>query len=297
MDTNETILSIIKEKGPILPVHVSKRINDNILMTSARLSELLTANKIRISSLKVGGSPLYYFPGQENKLQNFTDNLNGMEKKAYDLLLANNVLKDSEQEPAIRVALRQIKDFATPLKVNYENKIEIFWKWYLTDNKVVESLIKINLSNNKIPVEIPPKKELKENLVKKQIEETIKKETQEEIKNDTIKKPIKIIDKNLFLKNINIFFDKNKINILETNEVKKNQEIDFVLELQTQLGNVKYYCKTKNKKKINDSDLSTALLTAQSKGLPLLFITTGKISKKSHEKFATDYKNIMYKEI
>lgn len=300
MDTNEIILSIIKEKGPILPVRVSKQINDNILITSARLSELLTLNQIKISNLKIGGSPLYYFPGQENKLQNFVDNLNGMEKKAYDLLSANNVLRDSDQEPAIRVALRQIKDFATPLKVNYENKIEIFWKWYLMDNKEVEPLIKNILSNKKRIYDIPSKTELNKNIINKPVEETIenqKKETQEEFKKYTNKKTTKIIDKGMFLKNINDFFDKNKINISETNEVKKNQEIDFVIELQTQLGNVKYFCKTKNKKKINDSDLSTALLTAQSKCLPLLFLTTGKISKKSQEKLVTDFKYILYKEI
>jgi len=131
MEINERILSIIKEKGPILPVQASKEINETILMTSARLSELLTAKKIKISNLKVGGSPLYYFQGQENKLQNFTDNLNGMEKKAYDLLSQNKILKDSDQEPAIRVALRQIKDFAVPLQVIYDNRTEIFWKWYL----------------------------------------------------------------------------------------------------------------------------------------------------------------------
>ena len=126
MEINERILSIVKEKGPILPVQASNEINENILMTSARLSELLTAKHIKISNLKVGSSPLYYFPGQEHKLQNFTDNLNGMEKRAYDLLLQNKILKDYDQEPAIRVALREIKDFAVPLQVNYENKTEIF---------------------------------------------------------------------------------------------------------------------------------------------------------------------------
>ena len=146
MEINERILAIIKEKGPILPVQASKEINETILMTSARLSELLSAKHIKISNLKVGGSPLYYSAGQEAQLQKFTDNLNGMEKKAYDLLLQNKVLKDSEQEPAIRVALRQIKDFAIPLQVNYENKTEIFWKWYLIDIKEAEPLIKNKLS-------------------------------------------------------------------------------------------------------------------------------------------------------
>src|SRR3989338_3139236 len=134
MATNEQILELVKQKGPILPIHISKHINDNILMTSARLSELLSYKKIKISNIKVGGSPLYYFEGQEIKLQNYADNLGSKEKKAYDMLLENKLLRDTTQEPAIRVALRQIKDFPIPLQVNYENKAEIFWRWYLTDN-------------------------------------------------------------------------------------------------------------------------------------------------------------------
>ena len=74
-------------------------------------------------------------------------------------------------------------------------------------------------------------------------------------------------------------------------------EIDYVIELQTTIGSVRYFCKSKNKKKINDSDLGSALMQAQSKNLPLLFLTKGKISKKAEEKLKTDFKNIVYREI
>ena len=286
MDTNETILAIIKEKGPILPVHVSKEINDNILMTSARLSELLTAKQIKISNLKVGGSPLYYFSGQEGKLQNFVDNLGGMEKKAYYLLENNKVLKDSTQEPAVRVALRQIKDFAIPLQVNYQNKTEIFWKWYLVDNKEVEVSIKNILSKKE---EITQEKILQKQKTKKEIPE--------ELKKDITKEPKKMIDKDLFLKEINNFFDISKINIIEKPQTKKNSEIDFIIGLQTTIGNIKYFCKSKNKKKINDADLSSAVIQAQSKNLPLLFLTNGILTKKAQEMLSNEFKNITFKKI
>jgi hypothetical protein len=284
MEPNEKVLAIVREKGPVLPVQIAREINDNILMTSARLSELLSSKKIKISHLKVGGSPLYYSEGQESKLQDFTDNLNGMEKKAYDLLSQNKVLRDSSQEPAIRVALREIKDFAVPLQVNYENKTEIFWKWYLTDSKEAEPLIKNTLSKKEAVLEKLPEKP------KEEIKAPI------ELKKDATK-PRKAADKGAFLKEVHGFLDKTKINILETHEIKKNTETDFIVELQTQLGNVRYFCKAKNKKKINSGDLSSALLNAQSKGLPLLFLTKGKISKKTKEQLNTDFKNIVYREI
>jgi len=292
MDKNEIILGIVKERGPILPVHVSKQINDDILMTSARLSELLTLKHIKISNLKVGGSPLYYFPGQEYRLQNFVENLQGVEKKAYDILRQKKIMKDTDQEPAIRVSLRQIKDFAVPLQVNYDNKSEIFWKWYLTDNKDAELLIKNILST--------VDRKTQEELIEKPIEskkEQPKEEIQKEIIKDPIKKPKKIQNKNLFSNEVNGFFRKNQINIIEKSDTKKISEIDFVVGLQTTIGIIKYFCKSKNKTRINDADLSSAVIQSQSKGLPLLFLTNGILTKKAEGMLSNEFKNITYKKI
>lgn len=298
MDKNHAILEIISRKGPVLPVQVSKEINDNILMASARLSELLSSKKIKISSLKVGGSPLYYLPGQEEKLRNFANNLGGVERKAYDLLEQNKVLRDAAMEPAIRVALRQIKDFAVPLQVSYQEKTEIFWKWYLTENKEAEIVIKdiIDIISKRQEMQQP------QTLQKAPEQQTQSEKPKEEIKKpeETVKKEIqktrRAAPKINFLNEINSFLSKAKIKVINTEEIKKNLEFDIIIELNTQLGNVKYFCKAKNKKKINEGDLSSALVNAQSKGLPLLFITNGKTSKKSQEKLDTDFKNIVYRE-
>ena len=304
MEVNERILAIVKEKGPILPVHVSKEINDSILMTSARLSELLSSKKIKISNIKVGGSPLYYFQGQEIKLQNFADNLRGVERKAYDMLLENKLLRDTTQEPAIRVALRQIKDFAIPLQVNYENKAEIFWRWYLTDNNEAESLIREILTKQETvpkkeqqPIEAAIAKKPIEQIPEKLIEEIKKEHEPMELKKDTTKKPRKTIDKSIFLREVHSFFNKTKITTVEEYPVTKSSEIDFVIELQTSIGNIKYFCKSKNKKSINDSDISTAIIQAQSKNLPLLFLASGALTKKASEMLNNEFKNITFRKI
>ena len=294
METNERILSLVREKGPILPVQASKEINENILMTSARLSELLTSKQIKISNLKIGGSPLYYSQGQEHKLQNFTDNLNGVERKAYNLLSQNKILKDSEQEPAIRVALRQIKDFAVPLQVNYKNKIEIFWKWYLVENKEMELLIKNRLSEKK---EATSEKKLQKQQERISQEKLLDAPQEEIHKKEEIKKIKKTIDKDLFLKNIHNFFNKSRINIIEKYDIKRITEIDFLIGIQTTIGNLKYFCKSKNKRKISDADLSSAVIQSQSKNLPLLFLTNGILTKKAQEMLNNEFKNITFKRI
>ena len=304
MEVNERILAIVREKGPILPVHISKEINDSILMTSARLSELLSSKKIKISNIKVGGSPLYYFQGQEIKLQNFADNLHGVERKAYDLLSENKLLRDATLEPAIRVALRQIKDFAIPLQVNYENKAEIFWRWYLTGNNEAELLIREILTKQETvsqkepqPVEATIVKKPIEQIPEKPIEEIKKEQEPIELKKDTTKKPRKTIDKSVFLKAVHSFFNKNKIDVIEAYPANKSSEIDFVIELQTSIGGIKYFCKSKNKKSINDSDISTAIIQAQSKNLPLLFLASGELTKKANEMLNNEFKNITFKKL
>ena len=163
METRDKILEIVKAKGPVLPVQISKEIGSNILMASAHLAELTASNRLKISRIKVGGSPLYYLPGQESMLQKFIDGMNDKEKKAFDLLQQSVILRDIEQEPVIRVALREIKDFAIPLNVNHNNNKEIFWKWYLTNNEEAEQLIK-----SKLDVQKPIEKKIEKEVIQEQ---------------------------------------------------------------------------------------------------------------------------------
>ena len=76
MDIHRGILDFIRIKGPSLPTQIAKHIGKDSLMASVYLSELASTKKILISWLKVGASPLYYLPGQQNKLQNFSSKLN-----------------------------------------------------------------------------------------------------------------------------------------------------------------------------------------------------------------------------
>jgi len=129
-DTSELkrkILFLLKQRGPSLPVHIARETGLSMLFASAFLSELLSERKIRISHMKVGSSPVYYIQGQEPLLANFAHHLNDKEKEAFTLLQNKKLLIDLEQSPAIRVALRTIKDFAIPFKKDER----IFWRYYL----------------------------------------------------------------------------------------------------------------------------------------------------------------------
>ena len=173
MDNRDKILEFVKVKGPVLPSQISKVIGTDMIMASAHLAELTAANKLKISTIKVGNSPLYYLTGQESMLQKYIGSMNDKEKKGYDLLQQNKVLRDIEQEPVVRVVLREIKDFAIQLNVNHNNNREVFWKWYLTSNEEAEQLIKSKLDI----VERPIEKKIEEKSVEKKIEQVQKKDT------------------------------------------------------------------------------------------------------------------------
>lgn len=137
----EKIIETIKSNGPALPVQISKAIELSPLFASAYLSELYSEKEIKISNMKVGSSPLYYLEGQEEKLENFIQYLNPKEKEAFELLKENKVLRDKNQTPVIRVALRAIKDFAIPVKIKKENESEIYWAYHLLNEQEIRSAI------------------------------------------------------------------------------------------------------------------------------------------------------------
>lgn len=277
LQTKNKILEVIQQRGPELPVRVAGVIGQNNIFTAAFMSELVGEQKLKLSSMRVGGSPLYYISGQEEQLQKFTEYLNHKEKEAFKLLKEKEILEDSQQEPAIRVALRSIKDFAVPIKIIDNNEEKIFWKLHTLSNDKAKEIIEKIIS--------PQLKKEKEKTVEKveSIEEP-KKEVISEIKLEApvIKEPkTKEIS--------SAFLDKLKKNLLEkeysiTKEIlSKKKEFVGKIKLNSHLGEQELYLVAKDKKKITLEDIVNTLQKAQAEKMPALIISTGEIDKKALE--------------
>lgn len=342
----QAIISLVRMKGPVIPSQINKELNTNVLFASAMLSELVDQKKLKLTSLKVGGSPVYYIDGQEYKLQNYTKYLNEKDQKTCELLKGSKILKDSEQIPLTRASLRMIKDFAAPLEVNLDGQKEIFWKWYLTPHSEAESIIRDKLKER---LEIKEKqKRLLEDMEKKQLErerllkdgameeakkkEDMLKEKTRERTEKVQKKPLlqtakekieKIIKKDdsagekkeeraeegqpkfvdtgfpndKFFKRIKNYFDSGNIKITKFKIIRKESDIEFEIVLPSNIGNLTYFCKAKDKKRCNDGDLSSIFINAQRKKMPVLFITTGDLTKKANELLVNEFKSITFKKI
>lgn len=330
----DRVKQLVRMRGPLIPSQISKEIGTNILMASAILSELASKSDVRISSVKVGGSPLYYVSGQEPKLQNYLGGLHQKEKEAFEQLKTSGVLKDSSLEPVIRVALRQIKDFAKPIEASMDGNVELFWKWYLLSNEEAEAAIKkiigfkeereekpAHLQQQQLMPKIEPVVGTETFVSDRPTAQTIRQQTQQQLKPQQIDQsqqetvilqkpqppPIPKLKKQKptrmptatateFAKLINEFFAKGGIEV-ESQALPKKSELEYVVLLPSPVGKLRYYCVAKNKKTCSDSDISSALVQGQLKKLPVLLLTKGELSKKAQELLAKDVGAITVKKI
>lgn len=355
----DKILDIIRSRGPMLPSDLAKQLKTNTMFIGAHLSEMVSSKKMLVSNLKIGSSPLYYLNGQQARLQVFYKYLNDKDKMAFDLLKKEKVLRDKDQQPITRVSLRSIKDFAVPLNINANGEKEIFWKWYLLDNKEAEPLIRkeleggiqreINIAGEKARIEEERKKsedeekkkeaesskrkqeeekskaeELRKQIEedrqkleeeKKQLEEerkkigeerkrsekreVLKKEEQMTLREESKKEQImKGQQDDPFLSEIRDYCSKNKITVIGSKVVKNKSDIELTIKVPSVVGEVMYFCKARNKKKVSDGDLSSALVKGQLKKLPVLFLGKGDLTKNAEKELDGDLKgHIIFKKI
>ncbi len=285
MEIRDKVLAFVKAKGPVIPMQVAKDLGKDTFYAGAILSELLNSRVIKISSAKIGGTPVYYTSGQEEKLSMLYNGLPQKEKEAYNLLKEKQTMADKDIEPAIRVAMRMIKDFAIP---SYDAQQNIQWRWYLYNGespKQVQQPI-VQAIQQKQETVIP--QTILQATVQR-IEPAKPQASQQppvmQAQQKEIKKHIKKESTDAFIQSIRVYLQNNHIQSIEEKVIKKNKEYEILAKVPSNVGLLEYVLIAKNKKKIADSDLSLAHNQGQLKKLPVIFLTNGELSKK-----ANDYK-------
>ena len=258
----EKIISIFKRRGPSLPIHIARETELSILFASAFLSELLAEKKIKISNMRVGSSPIYFIPGQEFMLEKFSEFLKSKEKEAFLLLKEEKFLKDSKQEPAIRVALRELKDFAIPFKKDEE----IYWRYFNVPESEFEKVEEKVVETSKEPVKILINEE--------KTKEVLKKEKRKKIS----KKPVKTKSSKQnekFLTKVKDFLMKSSIEINSIENIGKNE---LVLKVKEN-GKEKLFF-AYNKKRITEKEIVKAGKKASEENLKYSIFFLGTLPKK-----------------
>lgn len=276
------IIELITSKGPMLPIQVARGIELSTLFASAIMSEMISEKAIKTSNLKVGGSPLYYLSGQENMLENFINYLGGKEKEVFMLLKRKGVLEDEKLEPAYRVAIRDIKDFAIPLQVSVDDKEKIFWRFL---SFPIEDAIKRirEMTRTKMP----------ERKQEKFAEEATKQKTYE-VKGESEKKITEKSDE--FIKSVYHYIEREKIRVIEEIEKKRKEMLGKVI-INSSIGEMVMLLVAKDKKTVTENDLNLALSRGQSMRLPVLFLSSGKLNKRASSEIETFKSYLIFRQI
>lgn len=326
----ERILSIIKMKGPSLPLQIARGIGSDGLFTSAFLSELYSEKKLKMSSMKVGSSQLYFLDGQEAQLENFIGHLNIREQEAFSLLKNAKVLQDEKQTPVMRVALRAIKDFAISMRVRIDGDSKIFWKYFLLPDSEFERIVteglmpakKVEEKVEKAKVEEKAEDEVKKAAkktrkrakavkakageVEEKIEvEEVKENLEQEVEgvgeeDKEMKSEVKDVEKNFEKKAVREYeFSKIVKEHLAGREIEvfdvvleKNKEFYAKVSANIIFGRQEMMLIAKDKKSITDVDLALALQKAQAEKMPALVLSSGELNKKAKE-YLKDWGNLV----
>lgn len=302
-EIKEKIMSIIEQSGPSLPVNLANKLNLSILFASAFLSELLSQNRLKISFLRVGNSPVYFIAGQEPKLENFSEHLKSKEKEAFLLLKEKKFLIDEVQQPAIRVALRVIKDFA----ISFEKNGKFIWRYFIVpESEFDEEPIEIKkieeVENNKInETEVEQKREIEENIIEEKKEEVLEKNLESNIpqaytnegreslrgpeksstkmftddKKKIVKKKVVKKKNDKFFNQVKEFLSNKSIEIVGIEGVSQN---DLVLRVNEE-GEEKLII-AYNKKRITELEIIKAYKKADELGLKYTILSLGEPLRK-----------------
>ena len=286
-EVKKNIINILKEKGPLLPYQLARQIEMSSIFASAILSELLNERRIKLSNMRIGSSPLYLLPGDEKRLEPIAEqNLDGVEKDAFLKLKQEKILYDEQQSPAIRTALRSIKDFAKPLQ--YQGKI--IWKYSFVPDNETRQLLK-----GQTQQEEETEKQEGENKTKEETEKQEQEENIIEVKKKTKKKPKTDTQADEFLNKVKDYLLAKDIEFLKEIETDKKQVI-AVIRINSDLGKIKFLMTAKNKKRANTADLTMAYHKASNENMPCYFLSRGEPASTTEE-FIEQHKNLLKTDI
>jgi len=303
LEIKEKIINFLERRGPSLPVHIAKETGLSILFASAFLSEILSEKRIKMSYMRVGSSPLYFLPGQETFLENFSHALKKKEKEAFVMLKEQRFLKDTEVEPAIRVALREIRDFAIP----FQNEEGIFWRYYKIpesefyqskkqeETKRIEKQQEVILPQKTYTQEIEEVEEteqdtnekMKVNPKRGEVESIFdktpkkiqkkaeKKKSTEKKEKKTDKKSNQKSNSNKFFNRVKTYLSEKQIEIIDIEEANNTEIVLRVKENQKEYLIVAY-----SKKKITDQEITKAYKKSSELNLPYKILALGEPLKK-----------------
>jgi len=249
------VIAYLKAKGPSLPVELTKVIGFDTLTSNAILSSLVKNKLIYRTHRKIGSSYIYYLEGQEEfARRRIYETLSEREKALINKVKREIVIFDNNLSQEERKILEDLLDFVIPIEVKSKDQTYLAWKYYSATNGEVKEKISQILSE-------------------------IEKMKGEELKAEAYQQSKAVVDPN---EKIRSFLERIGAKIIESNLKKKESE--YLVEIPTAPTSSKLLIKFKDKKSVDEKDMSLLYAEVLKRKLPILFIISGKLTR-SAEKF------------
>ncbi len=243
LDQKELIKAFLTRNGPSLPVEIGKELGYNSFLTKAVLSELISKGIIKQSRRPIGNSLLYYLPGQEALLRKrLFEDLSLPERRCLSHLREEGPLRESELSPQERFIISRLYDFVDVSLVNGQKVYSL---------KGVSAPAPKPIPSLPAPAPAPPKP----------IETTLFHH----------KEPEKGFDAEVlaYLKQF------GEVSVKKV--IRRDRETNYVLKTKEPFPQV-FFVKSKNKKRINESDLSLIYTETLQEKKPGLLVTKGDLT-------------------
>ncbi|MDD5182362.1 MAG: hypothetical protein PHC66_04305 [Candidatus Nanoarchaeia archaeon] len=294
-EKEEKIMQLVRMSGPTLPNVVAKQLNTEIYLASAILSGLVQNGHLKLSFRRIGSSPLYYVPGQENKVrERLHKELNELEKKALERIRDLKVAFTEELYPQERFLVSELKDFVEALTINSDGQELKLWKHYSVSQDELNSIISSKLHKTE------PKQELTQLEVQQTLQPTAqqsqaveemkplsifseppKQETVEVPKPKRVRKEHAPKQDSEFERKVHEYLKEKKIEIIST-KGKKGETIHEA-SLPTALGSQNLLVKISGKANVAESDISTFYTECLHLKKPGIIFVSNELSKKTRD--------------
>jgi hypothetical protein len=276
----DKIVASLEAGGPSIPVRISRVIEMEPIFTSAILSELHNEGRIKMSHMRVGSSQLYFLPGQEQRLEEHIENLKLVEKQAFDKIKKEKVINEENEEPAIRVALSNLRDFAK----SFEHEGKRMWRYAFASEEEVGEIL-----NPRKKREERREEEIKKDERKKEekdeggddverVDGFVVNEKEVDVKGEKKIEPIFESVNTEFLDEVRVFLKKKGIAIDEEIQVDK-KEVIARISFESRVGVLNFLLIAKNKKSVSKDELGIVMQRTNYHKMPCLLVTRKEVSK------------------
>jgi len=291
----------IVRQQPALPVEVASKLGLDSFLAKAFLDQLVETGKLKMTSEKVSGVPVYFIAGQEIMADSKIKKLLGIKPTARTFASTVPQSPALEQKRAdFKARLEEIEKKEAELKKSKDIKIAI--KAQVKVKDFVKPRAEIQVVKKEEPKQIAPvAKEVE--IAKPQAAEmpSETKEIQEKpsIEAQVVKAVKKLITGaaspaiELTLSQLN----SAGAEILSKEIIKRGKEASIVAKIPSSIGPLQFLVIVQSKKTITKDDLSLAYAAGVDKKLPVLLYSPGKLAKPAQNYLETISGVVKFKQL